>query len=512
MGRDSESHGEHMEVKPIFWGPVLSGLLTACFDTAPIPVNTNSPPTSAGRDSSEDSSTGSTESTPDEDLGADEDLGSGPDVGLVERPELHSPDEAEDLDPAEDQVHIKLTASKHSFEAAGELVEGYAYNKQVPGPTIRVPLGATVTIDFKNDLEVPTTVHWHGLHVPFAMDGVTWQGSPVEAGETFIYTFTLNQTGTYWYHPHFDTERQADLGLYGVLIVEDPEDAPVDEELVVVLDSWGEYGADHSEDSNHDGLDGVNLTWTANGLLDPVYKPASGARTRVRVVNVSNSGYADLRWPSMRHIASDQGLLPELNEPENIVLAPSDRMDGEWLLDGNPFDLRLAPYTLVGLATPPDPHNPDYRLLSVEPSGDESAPVPGEWPFDGAEPTLDPAYTDIVYTFQGDPLTGDWLINGESFPDVTIEEAPLGEDSIIEIRNISQSEHPFHLHGHAFEVLSYDGLQPPFRVMEDSINVRVGETVRLRLFANNPGDWMTHCHILPHVEGGMMTVLRVTGP
>ena len=94
---------------------------------------------------------------------------------------------------------------------------------------------------------------------------------------------------------------------------------------------------------------------------------------------------------------------------------------------------------------------------------------------------------------------------------MTIEELPLGHDTMIEVRNISSSEHPFHLHGHGFEVVARNGVRPQFRQMEDTINVSIFETVLIRLIADNPGDWMLHCHIQTHQYGGMMTVLRVAG-
>ena len=100
-------------------------------------------------------------------------------------------------------------------------------------------------------------------------------------------------------------------------------------------------------------------------------------------------------------------------------------------------------------------------------------------------------------------------MNGETFPDVTMPSVDLGEEVVIEVRNVSPADHPFHLHGHAFEVLSVDGLPPPVRTVEDTVDVGVRSVVRLLLLADNPGVWMTHCHVLPHAEGGMMTMLEV---
>ena len=113
------------------------------------------------------------------------------------------------------------------------------------------------------------------------------------------------------------------------------------------------------------------------------------------------------------------------------------------------------------------------------------------------------------YVFQGDEQTGQWRINGEAFPDVTIETLPEGVPAVIEVRNLSATEHPFHLHGMSFEVLSVDGVPPDQRTIQDTVNIGIRQTLRILVPADNVGDWMAHCHILPHAEGGMMTVLRV---
>ena len=117
-----------------------------------------------------------------------------------------------------------------------------------------------------------------------------------------------------------------------------------------------------------------------------------------------------------------------------------------------------------------------------------------------------------MYAFSGSDRTGLWLINGETFPDVTVHELAYDSEAVIEVRNLSPSEHPFHLHGLHFEVLSVNGRPSPWRTIEDTFNLRIRDRVRLKVQADNPGDWMTHCHILPHADDGMMTVLRVLRP
>ena len=284
-----------------------------------------------------------------------------------------------------------------------------------------------------------------------------------------------------------------------------------DAELVLIFDDWGEYeDPDEDEERHGDGGSGGHGTeppdpWVVTGLVEPSAALDSGSTVRLRLLNASNTAYLDLRWPGLRQIASDQGLLPQLAEPASIVLAPGDRAEAEVLLGAEAIPVETAPYSLAGGTTPGD----DKVLLTLDPVGGAAAPAGLDWSWPGGEVSPDPAWTDLIYVFAGDPLTGEWLINGETYPDVTVQELPLGSEAIITVRNLSPTEHPFHLHGHSFEVLSEGGVPPARRTVEDTINVRIREDLRLRLIADNPGDWMTHCHILPHAHGGMMTVLRV---
>ena len=110
-----------------------------------------------------------------------------------------------------------------------QTIEGYGYDTEV----FELDAGDVLDVTLDNRLDVPTTIHWHGAGAPYEMDGVPWMRSPTPPGGTFRYTFTTENPGTFWFHPHFDTERQVDLGLYGVLLVHDPSDPPVDDDLVL---------------------------------------------------------------------------------------------------------------------------------------------------------------------------------------------------------------------------------------------------------------------------------------
>lgn len=433
------------------------------------------------------------------------------DTGSPTPPPLFAnPKEAEDLDPREEVVRIQLTAAPYTYEADGKTVEGWAYNQQVPGPTIRVPRGARLEVELNNQLENPTTIHWHGVHVPWDMDGVVWMSEPIGSDSEFTYAFDLPQpAGTFWYHPHYDTQRQVDLGLYGTLLLEDSSEPQTDHELIVVLDSYEEFGSD-DPDGIHHGLEGTEIEWTVNGLKNPVFQAAAGDTIRLRLLNASNTGYAHLNIPGAIKIAGDQGLLPEPVALDNVLLAPGDRSDVLVVVTDN-LEVLAEPYSHNG----GEAFGAAQAVLQIESTESSATTVEPEtlnWPFTKQPATPDTGETDIQWTLTGDPRTGSWEINGETFPDVTIPELLFGEVAILEVRNMSATEHPFHLHGHAFEVLSINGQSTEWAVIEDTINIPIRGIARLRLIADNPGDWMAHCHILSHPHGGMMTVLRVNEP
>jgi FtsP/CotA-like multicopper oxidase with cupredoxin domain len=422
-----------------------------------------------------------------------------------------APADAEDLDPSPTVLRVALSAAPADYEVDGRAIEGFAYNGQVPGPTLRARVGDTLEVVLTNNLDVATTIHWHGVHVPWAMDGALWEQDPVEPGETFTYTFELTHAGTYWYHPHFDTVRQVDLGLYGALIVEDPAEPAADVDLVLVLDGWGESQVTRETppETLRQWAPSPPVTrWTVNGVVEPTFELKGGQVVRARFVNVSNGGYLKLVGPGLRQIASDQGFLAAPQERESVLLTPGDRVELEWLVGQDGFSVGAQPTTRHGGSTGGEV----YSLLHVAVSDPAPAPAGLAWPVDPAQQSPDPGHTDLVYTFTGSPRTGAWLINGQKFPEVTVKQLTHGAETIIEVRNLSPTDHPFHLHGHGFEVLSRDGVPPAWRQMEDTVNVGIRERVRLRLVANNPGKWMLHCHILPHAAGGMMTVLEVLEP
>ncbi|HUK64392.1 MAG TPA: multicopper oxidase domain-containing protein, partial [Dongiaceae bacterium] len=176
----------------------------------------------------------------------------------------------------------------------GNKLRVWAYDGRVPGPTLRVRLGDTVRVRFRNALPQPTTIHWHGVRVPNGMDGVPHLTQPpVEPGGSFVYEFTPKDAGTFWYHPHVRSSEQVERGLYGVIVVEDAEPAPYAADVVWVLDDWlldeqrqifPQFNTPH--DLMHDGRWGNVVT--VNGRTSERLVVRAGDRVRLRLVNTAN--------------------------------------------------------------------------------------------------------------------------------------------------------------------------------------------------------------------------------
>src|SRR6056297_977768 len=213
----------------------------------------------------------------------------------------------------------------------------WAYNRQVPGQTLRYTRGDTLDVRLHNNLPQDTTIHWHGLRLPNAMDGVPGlTQAPVTPGGSFDYRFALRDAGTFWYHPHANSVEQISRGLAGVLVVDEPkaERPDVDADKLLVLDDWrmasdavirDDFGAWH--DMSHAGRLGNYVTVNAR----PEYRRevAQGERLRLRLVNTATARIFTLRFRGMRvWLAALDGMPLEVpGEIEEVVIAPAQRAD-----------------------------------------------------------------------------------------------------------------------------------------------------------------------------------------
>lgn len=421
-------------------------------------------------------------------------------------------------------VEVELTASvaRLALKPGNETVV-FAYNGRVPGPLLEVSEGDSVIVRFRNELPEETTVHWHGLHLPFTSDGSPFH--PVAAGEEYVYSFRLKpgSAGTYWYHPHphHRTAYQVGMGLYGALIVRDPNDPlpEMTEQLLVLSDNrFSEDGAlDFAEPGTYqarvdemNGREGDVLF--VNDEVMPTVTIRSGEVQRWRVINAAGARIYRLAIPGLTflHVGSDGGLFEHPVEVDEIVLANGER--AELLVratapPGTEASLQTLPYDrYMALWRPPDWDEPRDLLTLRYTDAPPAAPVeiPGTL---RPIPRLDPAEATVTRTF----LMSNGLINGRRMDMDRIDEvAQLGATEIWEIENLVGMNHPFHLHGFQFQVLDRNNVPESQPQWKDTVNIPAFEKARFIVrFDHYPGRWMFHCHILDHEDQGMMGVLEV---
>lgn len=423
----------------------------------------------------------------------------------------------------------------------------WAYNGSVPGPEIRVRRGERLRIAVENGLSEETTVHWHGLRVPTAMDGVPHLNQrPIAPGEAFIYEFDAIDAGTFWYHPHQRSFEQVGRGLYGPLIVEEVEPPRVDRELTWVLDDWrltrsaeisDDFGNRH--DMSHNGR--VGNTVTINGRVPDSVAVRRGERLRLRLINAANARIFGLDFQDHAPVIvalDGQPVAPHTPKDRLVVLGPAMRADLILDMTGSPrsrvsvidrFSRGLA-YRQVDLAygdAPLRDSRPDW------PMGLPANPLP--------EPDVAKAQRhDVIFNGgmmgemvmaelggrMGDSRSrgmmggmmgmmhgnGIWFINGRAAEGHVLDPMlTLARDRshVIAMTNATAWHHPIHLHGHSFRVISRNGAPTPHREWQDTVLMAPRERVEIAFVADNPGDWMFHCHILEHQAAGMMGVIRV---
>ncbi|MFN2317159.1 MAG: multicopper oxidase family protein, partial [Gemmatimonadales bacterium] len=421
-------------------------------------------------------------------------------------------------------VEIELTASVARVSLIeGTTTEVYAYNGTVPGPMLEFMEGDEVLVRFRNDLPVETTVHWHGLHLPFDADGSPFH--PVAPGATYEYRFTVRPgaAGTYWYHPHPNhaTGVQVARGLYGGIIVRAPDDPlpHLTERLLILSDNRFlpdgslDLPERHSHQGNMDfenGREGGVLF--VNGDVMPALDIRPGEVQRWRIINASAGRYYRLAIPGQRliHVGTDGGLFERPVEVEEILLASAERVEllvrGS-SVPGSAATLQSLPYNRYIPQTRPPGWNEPRVLLTLHTTTDPpAAPVtiPATLRRVAALDTTAATATRVMVLSQG-------FINGQLMDMNRVDvRSTLGATEIWQLENIVGMDHPFHLHGFQFQVLDRDGVAEPFPAWKDTINVPRKSVVRFIVrYDNFPGKWMFHCHILDHEDHGMMGILEV---
>lgn len=392
-------------------------------------------------------------------------------------------------------VRVRLVARAETIRLDDEReLSGYTLNGSSPGPVIRVEVGQLVEVELHNEsVGQGTTIHWHGVEVPNAMDGVagvTQDAVPV--GESFVYRFRPQRAGTYWYHSHQLSHEQVPRGLLGALVV-----APrggLDPGTIDVVALVHSYGG----------------TRTVNGRTGDVPVAVEpGDRVRIRVINTGNGPMsAWVNGAQFRLVAIDATDVhrPQLVAGRQVQVTAGGRADLELKVPAFGVRLELGGPALVLGFDPPAADRPDERLDPL--TYGEPAPLG----FDSSRP--DRRFKYVIGRrpgfVRGRPGLW-WSINGHLYPDVPM--FMVSEGDVVRVSISARNEvHPMHLHGHRMVVLSRDG-EPatgsPWWV--DSLNAAPGETYEVAFVADNPGAWMFHCHHLGHAAEGLVAHLMYDG-
>jgi FtsP/CotA-like multicopper oxidase with cupredoxin domain len=431
--------------------------------------------------------------------------------------------EAKDVNPDPDIVEITLTAKLADVEVApGKRVHAWTYDGGLPGPLIKTRVGNRLIVHFNNELDEPTTVHWHGVRVPIEMDGVPEISQPeVKKGESFTYDFIVRDAGLYWYHPHVMSAAQVGFGLYGALLVEDPDDGVgVEDQVTLVLSDIGFNSKGDLEPADSGGSAGMvfgreGAYVLANGRHRPVLKARSGAPQRWRIVNAAKSRffYLDLDGQAFTVIGVDGGLQEKPVTTDILLVTAGERVDVIVTPKGKPG----MPLPLRAMLYNRGYGSVEYRsvedVLTIEFTNE--APVTAK-PVTVSRAMETPSTAgatpvDMILTLP--PMQNnksEFRINGVPFWKAKPFTAKVGEKQVWTVKNDSDWDHPYHLHGYFFYVLDEKGEPVRPLALKDTVNVPMKSTVRLLVhFDERPGEWMIHCHILDHADGGLMGTVMV---
>jgi FtsP/CotA-like multicopper oxidase with cupredoxin domain len=408
-----------------------------------------------------------------------------------------------------------------------------------PFPVYRMHLGESLEATLTNRLNEHTSIHWHGVRGPNAMDGVAYVTQmPVQPGESFIYRITPPDAGTYFFHPHCNTAEQLGRGLAGVLIVEDG--TSFDDDVVCVLKDW-RVGSDGSflpfvtpEGAGRGGTFGTLRT--VNGLVAPEIGVPADANIRLRLLNLDSTRVSDIgvQGAQASLLAIDGNALAPFML-ESWRLGPAMRMDVGVRTPAAGGRIALIDYfaaqpvtlaTLVAqgapkadgarapMLAPTKFAQPDLATAEVHELKLSASATPSDYA--GLAPIVlpDGKKIDMLDSLCSNAQTL-WAIDGKPWPQNGHEHLPpplmsfaRGTSVRLLLTNTTPHVHPMHLHGHTFKVLSASKLKRPEH-WADTVLVMPEERVEIVFVADNPGNWMIHCHIIEHQDTGMMAWFKV---
>lgn len=460
-----------------------------------------------------------------------------------------------------------LTASFVKKKIGNDEVRMLAYNGSVPGPVIKVVQGATITVNFKNDTDMENTIHSHGVRVANAFDGVPdVTQKAVAPGDSFAYTLTFPDAGVYWYHPHMRDDYALELGLYGNFLVAPTSPTywnTVDREVAIFLDDIlikDGMAAPFQKDETDRALMGrFGNTMLVNGETDYTLSVKKGEVVRFYFTNSASARPFNLAigGVKMKLVGGDGGAYEREEWKDTVPINPSERavvealfdVPGEYTIQNKitGVSLRLGKVDVSEESAPSsnagsfqtlrdnkeaintiDPFRPffgkeiDKRIkLSLDMMSDEAGNSTHQMsggmmedrmamgvPKGGIEwDDKDNAQMNSI----SNTKTVAWKIIDEDTGKKNMDidwKFKVGEKIKIRITNdgasIHPMQHPIHFHGQRFLILNQNGTLQTNLVWKDTVTVPAGEYVDILVDASNPGAWVAHCHILEHIEAGMV--------
>ena len=484
-------------------------------------------------------------------------------VNMADLPEARPSELVEMADG--DTLDISVSMVRRTID--GHEMIMFGYNGQYPGPLIQAPRNATLTVRVANEIQLPTTIHWHGVRLDNRFDGVPGVTQPaIESGSSFDYQVHVPDEGMYWYHPHVREDVQQDLGLFGNLLVTSPDPdyyRPAHREEVFVLDDilmddegalpWGESAPTHAL------MGRFGNVMMVNGETDHQLFAARGEVIRFYLTNVANSRTFNVTFGGARVkiVASDVSRFEREQWVSSVIIAPAERYTVDVRFD-EPGEVAIAntvqainhfrgefypsvdTLSIVTVSSERAETTTSAAFETLRTHDDVVADIDAFRPFFGRAPDYELQTTvrvqnlhqSIVLSMEADTLyvppmewndampMMNWLSTGEQVTWI-LEDRQTGAENgdidwsftvgdVVKVRiyntpdSFHPMNHPIHVHGQRFLVLAMDGTENQNLVWKDTAIVPVGSSMDVLIEMSNPGEWMVHCHIAEHLHAGMM--------
>ncbi|MDR1870270.1 MAG: multicopper oxidase family protein [Treponema sp.] len=405
----------------------------------------------------------------------------------------------------------------------------YQYETGMPGGMIIVRRDESLTFNVTNSLNTKTSLHWHGLRVPYDQDGPS---VVLNSGDTHTFNFTLDMTGTHWYHPHMrPILPQLNRGLYAPFIIKEDYDSQYAGDYVFTLDDWTINPLDNSiadDNNNYGGSHGytelVGNVETVNRRYGNDIYPVTlkkGEIVKLRFINASTaqSHTLSMAGHEFRVTHLDGHYLLEPYTANRIRIAPGERVDAELKGIKSEGTYYIRNERGYGIRIPVK-----YKGVGKEM---ESPFVPGVSKSFGKTPGATPDHTYVLNSnmdhsgdsHENESIATSWTINGKAFVDHTsgdevYDKCTVDQVYILRFKNEDVgglmhhiNRHPMHLHGGHFQVVSINGTAPEREMWKDTMEIPANTYVDVAVKFQYPGHWMLHCHIIDHEDNGMLTMI-----